>query len=35
MTKAVSTLTLQKYKRDGRKIVALTAYDYSMAKDSR
>ncbi|MFA7337813.1 MAG: 3-methyl-2-oxobutanoate hydroxymethyltransferase [Candidatus Obscuribacterales bacterium] len=32
MTKAVSTLTLQKYKRDGRKIVALTAYDYSMAK---
>jgi len=32
MSKAVSTLTLQKYKRDGRKIVALTAYDYSMAK---
>lgn len=32
MTKAISTLTLQKYKRDGRKIVCLTAYDYSMAK---
>lgn len=32
MSKAVSTLTLQKYKKDGRKIVALTAYDYSMAK---
>jgi 3-methyl-2-oxobutanoate hydroxymethyltransferase len=32
MSKVVSTLTLQKYKRDGRKIVALTAYDYSMAK---
>jgi 3-methyl-2-oxobutanoate hydroxymethyltransferase len=32
MSKAVSTLTLQKYKRDGRKIVCLTAYDYSMAK---
>lgn len=32
MTKAVSTLTFQKYKQEGRKIVALTAYDYSMAK---
>lgn len=32
MTKAVSTLTLQKYKQEGRKIVALTAYDYSTAK---
>lgn len=32
MTKAVSTLTLQKCKKDGRKIVCLTAYDYSMAK---
>lgn len=32
MSKAISTLTLQKYKKDGRKIVALTAYDYSMAK---
>lgn len=32
MTKAVSTLTLKKYKDDGRKIVALTAYDYSTAK---
>ncbi len=32
MSKVVSTLTLQKYKKDGRKIVALTAYDYSMAK---
>lgn len=31
-SKTISTLTLQKYKRDGRKIVALTAYDYSMAK---
>ncbi|MBX3073873.1 3-methyl-2-oxobutanoate hydroxymethyltransferase [Candidatus Obscuribacterales bacterium] len=32
MGKAVSTLTLQKYKEDGRKIVCLTAYDYSTAK---
>ncbi len=32
MAKTISTLTFQKYKRDGRKIVALTAYDYSMAK---
>lgn len=32
MSKAVSTLTFQKYKREGRKIVALTAYDYSTAK---
>lgn len=32
MAKQVSTLTFQKYKKEGRKIVALTAYDYSMAK---
>ncbi len=32
MKKSVSTLTLQKYKEQGRKIVALTAYDYSTAK---
>jgi 3-methyl-2-oxobutanoate hydroxymethyltransferase len=32
MTKTVSTLTLQKYKEEGRKIVALTAYDYSTAQ---
>lgn len=32
MGKAVSTLTLKKYKEEGRKIVALTAYDYSTAK---
>ena len=32
MTKSISTLTLQKYKSEGRKIVALTAYDYSTAK---
>lgn len=32
MTRTVSTLTFQKYKREGRKIVALTAYDYSTAK---
>lgn len=32
MSKAVSTLTFQKYKREGRKIVCLTAYDYSTAK---
>lgn len=32
MSKAITTLSLQKYKKDGRKIVALTAYDYSMAK---
>ncbi len=31
-SKAISTLTFQKYKREGRKIVALTAYDYSTAK---
>lgn len=31
-TKNVSTLTLKKYKSEGRKIVALTAYDYSTAK---
>jgi 3-methyl-2-oxobutanoate hydroxymethyltransferase len=30
--RAVSTLTFQKYKREGRKIVCLTAYDYSTAK---
>lgn len=30
--KQVSTLTLQKYKQEGRKIVALTAYDYSTAQ---
>lgn len=30
--KTVSTLTFQKYKREGRKIVCLTAYDYSTAK---
>lgn len=32
MSKPVSTLTLSQYKREGRKIVALTAYDYSTAK---
>lgn len=32
MSKAVSTLTFQKYKSEGRKIAALTAYDYSTAK---
>lgn len=32
MKKSVSTLTLQKYKKEGQKIVALTAYDYSTAK---
>jgi 3-methyl-2-oxobutanoate hydroxymethyltransferase len=31
-TKSVSTLTLQKYKQEGRKIVCLTAYDYSTAQ---
>jgi 3-methyl-2-oxobutanoate hydroxymethyltransferase len=31
-TKAISTLTFLKYKREGRKIVCLTAYDYSTAK---
>lgn len=31
-TRAISTLTFQKYKKDGRKIVALTAYDYGTAK---
>lgn len=30
--KQVSTLTLGKYKQEGRKIVALTAYDYSTAQ---
>jgi len=30
--RSISTLTFQKYKREGRKIVALTAYDYSTAK---
>src|ERR1700734_3021927 len=30
--KSVSTLTLSKYKQEGRKIVALTAYDYSTAQ---
>ncbi len=30
--KAISTLTFKKYKREGRKIVCLTAYDYSTAK---
>jgi 3-methyl-2-oxobutanoate hydroxymethyltransferase len=32
MTRQVSVLTLQKYKEEGRKIVALTAYDYSTAQ---
>lgn len=32
MSKNVSTLTFQKYKKEGRKIVCLTAYDYSTAK---
>lgn len=32
MSKKVSTLTFQKYKQEGRKIVCLTAYDYSTAK---
>ncbi|MGH9551650.1 MAG: 3-methyl-2-oxobutanoate hydroxymethyltransferase, partial [Terriglobales bacterium] len=31
-TKSVSTLTLLKYKQEGRKIVCLTAYDYSTAQ---
>lgn len=31
-TNSISTLTFQKYKRAGKKIVALTAYDYSTAK---
>ncbi|HEY9777029.1 MAG TPA: 3-methyl-2-oxobutanoate hydroxymethyltransferase [Planktothrix sp.] len=31
-TKSVSTLQLQKYKQEGRKIVCLTAYDYSTAQ---
>lgn len=30
--RAISTLSFQKYKREGRKIVCLTAYDYSTAK---
>ncbi len=32
MSKKISTLTFQKYKQEGRKIVCLTAYDYSTAK---
>ncbi|MDX2107665.1 MAG: 3-methyl-2-oxobutanoate hydroxymethyltransferase [Candidatus Melainabacteria bacterium] len=32
MAKSVSTLTLKKYKQEGKKIVCLTAYDYSTAK---
>jgi 3-methyl-2-oxobutanoate hydroxymethyltransferase len=32
MTKQVSVLTLQRYKEEGRKIVALTAYDYATAQ---
>lgn len=32
VNKTISTLTFQKYKREGRKIVCLTAYDYSTAK---
>lgn len=32
MARAVTTLTFQKYKHERRKIVALTAYDYSMAQ---
>ena len=32
MRKQVSVLTLQKYKEEGRKIVCLTAYDYSTAQ---
>ncbi len=32
MSKKVSTLTFQKYKQEGRRIVCLTAYDYSTAK---
>jgi len=32
MSKKVSTLTFQKFKQEGRKIVCLTAYDYSTAK---
>jgi 3-methyl-2-oxobutanoate hydroxymethyltransferase len=31
-SKAISTLTFLKYKKEGRKIVCLTAYDYSTAK---
>lgn len=31
-SRAISTLTFQKYKKEGRKIVCLTAYDYSTAK---
>lgn len=30
--KPISTITFQKYKQEGRKIVCLTAYDYSTAK---
>lgn len=32
MARVVSTFTLHKYKKEGRKIVALTAYDYSTAQ---
>jgi 3-methyl-2-oxobutanoate hydroxymethyltransferase len=32
VNKGISTITFQKYKQEGRKIVALTAYDYSTAK---
>lgn len=32
MARKVSTFTLHKYKKEGRKIVALTAYDYSTAQ---
>src|ERR1700722_13785749 len=31
-TKNVSTLTLHKYKQEGRKIICLTAYDYATAQ---
>jgi 3-methyl-2-oxobutanoate hydroxymethyltransferase len=31
-SKGLSTLSFQKYKKEGRKIVCLTAYDYSTAK---
>lgn len=32
MSKTISTLTFQEYKRTGQKVVALTAYDYPTAK---
>jgi len=32
MTKQITTMTFERYKRQGRKIVCLTAYDYSTAK---